>query len=193
MGFAIRVGASFGQAIGRAATVAAWLAGSVLLSVSQAATLKYALQDVADTVAGQDLWQVQYVQQEALGAFESLNVLFDPALYADLSLLGQSDELNVSVLLTQPDAGLGADGQLLLTAATDLGVSYQGSVDLSFVWLGAGKPGSQPFEALDDGFNVVATGVTTPVPEAQGILLALAGLLPVGLALRRRQGRHVPR
>lgn len=163
----------------------------LLATSSWAATVTYMATDLADTLVGQDLWQYTYVINGPLASFNSANVLFAPANFADLNLVSNSDPGSLDVVNTQPDPFLPADGQSTMLALVDLSGSFSALIDVSFVWLGAGAPGSQPFQILDDQFNLIAEGRTTPtdappprVPEPNGMLLTLTAL---GLAARLRR------
>lgn len=145
--------------------------------------------DMTDVTNGQDLWHYQYfIKRQSLPSFYAVNLIFSPSLYGDLTVTGFSSGL--SVLETQPDAGLPADG--LITATALYGALFDGSetVELAFVWLGSGAPGSQIFEILDDSFNVVSTAQTAK-PSAPPPLSVpepgVAGLVALSmLAFRRR-------
>lgn len=60
--------------------------------------------------------------------------------------------------------------------------------EISFNYSGSGSPGSQFFEVYDAGFNLLASGFTTPlIPEPASSLACaiLLGFSVVGLRLRR--------
>lgn len=174
-----------------AAFVALW-AASALASAS----VTYTATDLADTVPGQNLWRYTYTVSAPLPPLYSVNLLFSPLLYADLAVFGSTTGL--SPLVLPPDAFLPADGQLTLTATSGIPVGANETVELDFTWLGLGVPGSQSYEVLDDGFNVVGTSpqqtqlagsVPVSEPTSLGLLALAVGLLP---HLRRRHSvtRH---
>lgn len=162
----------------------------VAVSTAQAASVTYQATDLTDTTPGQNLWQIDYTVSGPLDLFQGINLLFAPEQFADIMLLSNSspDLLDVAPIL-QPDAGLAADGLLTITALGSLDTTFSGKLGVSLVWSGSGTPGAQPYEWLDDSFNVIASDVTTPVPEPEAIWLLLAGLLTAaatGAASRRR-------
>jgi hypothetical protein len=166
-----------------------WLAG-VALSASFTAwssTVTYTATDLADAVVGQDLWQYTYKLKGPLAEFNSVNLIYSPSSYDDLALLSNSDPGSIDVVLTQPDAGLPADGQATLLALLGLTDLFEASIEMSFVWLGSGAPGAQPLQVLDEQFNVISEGRTTAtttgpndVPEPSTVLLAALALALAG-------------
>ncbi|KFB74198.1 MAG: hypothetical protein AW09_000519 [Candidatus Accumulibacter phosphatis] len=165
----------------------AWT-GLLLGGPVQAVTLEYAASDLLD-LAGQDRWSYQYQLSGRFGAFASVNLLYPADRYADLAFSAPPDPAVWSSLITAPDPRFPADGLLGLTALVatrPLKLPFT----LEFTWLGTGSPGTQDFEILDDGFNVIERGSSTPLaapglPEP-GSLLLVAG----ALALLARRQRH---
>jgi hypothetical protein len=175
-------------------------AGVLLLfaaSAVTAATVSYSTTDLVDVVIGQDRWRYHYTIAAPLPAFNYVNLLFDPSLYANLVVHGSTPDL--SVFETQPDTFLPADGQVTVMALTDILGATTETVDLDFVWLGAGQPGGQSYELLDDFFNDVspsplqthlAGSQSLPVPGSLS-LLALGLLALPALRLRPRFARKI--
>jgi hypothetical protein len=161
---------------------------------AQATVITFVATDIADTTPGQDLWSYTYsVSGVSFLSGEGFTLYFDPALYASLDLVPAAVNADWDVLTTQPDAinlptfGL-YDAMALLDAP-----SLADPFTVSFVWLGAGAPGSQAYDQYDAGFNAVASGTTvpgTPVPEPATPLLALAALGALA-ACRKRGGAKV--
>ena len=146
-----------------------------------ALTLHYQAVDLPDTIAGSDLWRYDYQLGGSVGSFESVNLLYSPMSYSDLDLKSALDSSRWSSLVIPPAPAGPADGILSLTAVAPQGASEQTNFALEFIWLGSGTPGAQPFELLDDSFNVIASGSTVPlgtpaIPEP-GSLPLLAGAL----------------
>lgn len=154
----------------------ALVASVVLLGgAAQAVTIKYQANDLSDLVAGQDRWSYAYQLSGSFGFFEGINLLYPAANYADLDLTEPPDLGDWSSLLTQPDPAFPADGLLGINAMAALN-PIDLRFTLEFTWLGGGRPGDQPFEVVDDFFNVVAIGRTTlpaphGVPEPGSLLL----------------------
>lgn len=111
---------------------------------------------------------------------------FNGALYDEGSLLIASSNLSdwsEQVLASVP----GLPAQYDAFKATGPGLIDGDSLTgfkVEFTWLGAGAPGAQAFTVWDPAtFDVLTTGVTTPVPEPDSSWLLIAGLSLV--ALRR--------
>lgn len=170
------------------------LAGAALFAATaaQAVGVSYLATDLADTTPGQDLWAIDYTVSGPLANFESINLLFSPDLYGEIgsAVSGNPSALEVAPPV-QPDAGNVLDGFVGITALADHAAGPIGIVNVSFVWLGAGRPGAQTFEILDTSFNVVGTAQTVAgvVPEPAAAWLMVAGLAAVGTRAARRRAR----
>jgi len=162
--------------------------------VTAAATIEYTATNLVDVTAGEDLWSYEYfVSDVTFLDNQGFSIYFDPALYAALQdpPPGVADWL---LLTIQPDPGL-PDAGFYEGVAITPSPSLVGPFTLSFVWLGQGTPGVQPFtiDAFDDeGFySKISDGVTTPrrssVPEPSTLSLLAAGA--VALWRRARSGR----
>jgi hypothetical protein len=167
-------------------------AGALLWTgaLASAASVQYTVTDLPDSVLGQDLWRVDYSVQGPFATFDALDLLFTPGQFSSLSLLSNDQSTKLDTLLSQPDPGLGTDGQLLLTALSPLDSSFAAKVSLRFTWGGLGKPGPQHFDVLDGDFNVVSSGqttVATTVPEVDVIWMALLGGSIAWAGVRRRR------
>lgn len=133
----------------------------------------------------------------------NLTVLADglpPSVYAFTSYFSETDYANLEVLaspaawdslVVQPDLGIPAagylDSQLLIPANGLTAGQSQGGFVVKFNYLGAGAPGSLPFEIRDENFNVLASGQTTVVPEPARWGMSLLGLGVLGFWAARRQ------
>jgi len=156
-----------------------------------ALTLHYQAVDLPDSIAGSDLWRYDYQLSGSVGSFESVNLLYSPMSYSHLDLKAALDSSRWSSLLIEPDPALPADGILSLTAVAPQGASEQTNFVLEFIWLGNGTPGAQPFELLDDSFNVIASGSTVPfgapaIPEPASLPLLVGALGWLAWQGRRR-------
>ena len=163
-------------------------AAALLMTVeSQAATIQFTASDLADTTAGEDLWQYAYTVTGTFAASTGFEILFDPTLFGAL----QEPGLGVQGWLTtviQPSTVLPAEGLLTATVdAPDPAVSPAGPFLLNVVWLGNGAPGAQAFHEFDDAFNTTSSGNTTPVPVPAAGLLFGTGLVSLWRAARRRR------
>lgn len=163
------------------AATAAWAAPAVIFVAT----------DLADTTVGQDLWRYDYTLSGPVDAFGSVNLLFGHASYADL--LSQTTDATLSLLDTQPDAGLLADGVVFVTPTNGLLAGDTTALSVQFVWLGQGAPGSQPFEVVDGNGSPAGSGrsaapAVNGVPEPSALALALTALLALR-ALRRGGAR----
>jgi len=168
----------------------ALLCAATLLTAGAAAsnTVTFFASDLTDTTAGQDLWRYDYQIGGPIDAFGSVNLLFPANNYSELMVLSAAADFAPS--LVQPDSGLGTDGILYATHTFGLAAATTAPLSLSFVWTSTGMPGSQAFEVIDGQGALMATGVTTAVPEPSSALLMIGGLVGVA-ALRRR--RWAPR
>lgn len=147
--------------------------------------------DLADTTAGEDLWQFDYSITGPLAEFESVNLLFTPSDFSPALAVLTSD-ISISTTVTAPVASPAADGQVLATAMAPLPSNAFAAMSVQFVWTGAGRPGAQSFEVLDDHYNVLLTGTTmmaAAVPEASTVTMLFAGMILLGSVAYRRRRR----
>lgn len=156
---------------------------------ASAYTVTYKAVDLTDTTVGEDLWQYRYVIGGNFDAFDAVEIIFDADKYSALD--GDSAVGPWTVLITQPDPALPAEG-LVLATANEAVASPADEVVIDFIWLGgASGPGAQRYRVLDDGFDEIDNGTTrlqgTQVPEPASIALLLAtGVALVGAARGRR-------
>jgi hypothetical protein len=172
--------------------VCLFAATALLLSVrsAQAASIEFEA-----TNLGGDTWRYDYfIASGSFSTQQGFAVFFDYALYEDLQ--PAPSPAGWDVLTTNPDIVLQSDGTFDALALMDNPL-FAGPFSVTFTWLGAGMPASQPFDfyTLDSsGFPVPDpsnSGFTTPrqvapVPEPSTLLLVLTGTLG-GWRLRSRR------
>lgn len=154
-------------------------------------TAIYVATDLADTVVGQDLWRYDYTISGPLDAFGSMNLLFSPSSYADLT--SHTTDANLVLLDVQPNALLSGDGIVYVSPMNGLLAADTAELSVEFIWLGGSSstPGTQPFEVVDDAGNPAGNGMTASqaggtVPEPSGLLLAATALL--AMSVKRKRG-----
>jgi hypothetical protein len=152
---------------------------------ARAVEITYRAVDVADTVVGEDRWLYQYWLDEfPFDAGYGFSVYFDPALYFDLATPAAPSAWDAIAI--EPDANLGDDGLYDAEALVDL-PSVNGTFAVSFVWLGAGTPGAQPFDVREPAPSfapVPGESGTTVLPEPATCTLGMGAI--ASLAARRR-------
>jgi len=159
----------------------------LLCGAAQAVTINYQANGLS-VFPGPNRWSYAYQLSGNFGSSEGINLLYPAVDYADLDLTEPPDLGDWSSLLTQPDPAFPADGLLGINAMAVLSpIDLRFTVE--FTWLGSGRPGDQPFEVVDDFFNVVAIGRTT-LPDQHGVpepgSLLLAGVALGLLNLKKR-------
>lgn len=162
---------------------------------ANAVSITYEAIDLPDTTLGEDLWEYRYTVSGSLAANEGFSIFFDPLNYASLESPAPTVNPDWDVLVLQPDAFLPDDGVYDALALAN-NPSLSDTFNLSFVWLGAGTPGSQPFVVYDSAFAVIATGNTlasgTSVPEPTTAFLLGSGLLALLGARNSRKSKCLP-
>ena len=122
---------------------------------------------------------------------QAFDLYFDPGLYLESSL----------AIVTAPPLATDWDqlilGSGVLVAAAYDAVALDGGIPdgtsesgfaVEFTWIGPGTPGAQPFEIFDpQTFDVLESGLTTPIPETSTLSLLAAG---ISLLARRPRSRH---
>lgn len=143
--------------------------------------------EYAATPLGGSLWRYDYtVVNTGLTAFDELTIDFDATAFSGLNLL--SSPTGWDSLVVQADPAIPAAGFLdSLSNSRFLSGAIASGFAVSFNFLGTGTPSSQPFTIVDPStFDVLASGVTSPVPEASTWLLMPAGILILLLMRGRR-------
>lgn len=159
----------------------------VPVGTSHAIQIVYEATDLTDVIPGQDLWQYSYtVSDYSFYMDYGFTIWFDYALYSDLEDPPPFVNIEWDPIVWQPDINIPDDGAYDALALVD-GASLADPFIVSFVWLGTGIPGSQPFDVYDPSFTTIESGVTAPVPEPSTVLLIGSGLL--GLAFLRKRAK----
>ena len=148
--------------------------------------VRYEAVDVMDEKVGEDLWEYSYeISGYEFQAGQGFSVFFDPQLYGGLQNPRPSLSPLWDMIVVQSDPLLQApgylDGQARVNSPSTA-IPFQ----VTFVWLGQGTPGGQPFEFYGSDFQTLYSGASV-VPEPQSFLLAgVGGLMILGW---RRWGR----
>jgi hypothetical protein len=166
-------------------------------------SISYEVEDLADTVVGQDLRKyIYHVSDFDFQRNQGFTIYFDADDFSGLDVAPVPPNADWDIIVGEPAPLLGDEGiydALSIVNAGEL-ASLADPFELSFVWQGAGDPGAQRFELtefaedgtvlqlLDSGFTVPAGPVST-VPEggsAVGLLgLALSGIVGLKRALQK--------
>jgi hypothetical protein len=165
---------------------------------ADALTIRFETFDLADVTPGEDLREIRYhVTGSSVLVNHGFAIEFGLALYRNLEDPPPAVNADWDVLVLQPDPGIPADGIYDALAVTD-NPSLADPFVLTFVWLGAEDPGSQPFTVneFDDAGNLLAVlevGVTQPlaqaVPESATFPLIAGGIIALASLRRWRSGR----
>ena len=171
-------------------------AAIVLFSYStrvQAATVEYVATDLIDVTPGENLWRYDY---RVIGATflqsEFFDIYFGPALYGVLTAEPAPNNDWDVIVLQQPDLANPPpfDTGIFDSFALTNNPSLTGTFSVTFVYLGSGSPGAQPFEIFDASASTVETGVTSApagaVPEPSTAALFLIGFAAWAIHLHRR-------
>lgn len=157
----------------------------LILAVNHANALNitYEAIDLPDTIPGEDLWKYSYNVSDQLFDYNNgFSIFFGPLNYSNLENPAPAVNSDWDVLVLQPDIFLPDDG-VYDALASITNPSLLDAFSLSFVWLGAGTPGSQPFALYNETFSIIATGHTlakangTSVPEPAMLFLLGSGFL----------------
>jgi len=142
-----------------------------------AAKITYEVMDLSDTMVGEDLWKYTYtVSDHIFNVDNGFSIFFDLQAYSNLEDPAPAVNIDWDILVLQPDEALPDDG-IYDAFSLSNGASLADPFMVSFIWTGDGSPGSQAYNIYDETFNVVASGITSPVPEPSALFLMLSGLM----------------
>jgi hypothetical protein len=162
------------------------LAYFMACSTALGQAIRYEASNLSDTTPGEDLWRYTYtVTGFTFQTNQGFSIFFDHGLYADLENPPPVVNADWSVITVQPDILLRQpgfyDGQALRSDP-----SVTDRFTTSFVWLGEGEPGSQPFVLYNSDFSDRFSGITVPEPD----VVWLMALSFASFALAKRQMRR---
>jgi hypothetical protein len=159
---------------------------------AQATVISFEATNLLDQVAGEDLWLYRYfVSGRTFKEDQGFSVYFDTTLYDLESDQNPDPQVNRdwNVLILDTDLGL-PDGGIYDALALVDNASLKYPFAVTFVWLGTGAPGSQPFTInqfdADSNISFLEEGRTTPVPEPSTLLLISTAVAVLGARRRRR-------
>lgn len=169
---------------------AAWLVLSCA-SPAKAAGIEYAL-----TPLGADKWQYDYtlVNPDGSLSFDEITVFF--ALPAVQSIASFAAPSGWDGIVAQPDSAIPADGFVdwLRAAGPVPSATRTSGFSVVFEVAGGALPAVQSFQLVNsngpNGFEVVASGITSAVPEPGAVALMIPGVLVVGMVAGRRSSRR---
>jgi hypothetical protein len=162
----------------------------LFITAAHGATIEFIATNLSDTTPGEDLWRYDYKVQGTFAQSQFFDIYFDPLLYGPLTAGPAPNSDWDAAILQQPnpanlppfDRGM-FDGFALVNNP-----SLAGTFSVTFVYLGSGTPGSQPFEVFDADSNLLAdeSGFTFVIPEPSTLMLvSSAGLAVIGIRFYR--------
>ncbi|KQP11838.1 PEP-CTERM sorting domain-containing protein [Pseudorhodoferax sp. Leaf267] len=170
--------------------VYALLLGSLLCLQAQAVTVTATASDIADTVAGEDRWQISYRITGALPQFHTLTFELSSSTYGALTPTSVPAALDPSLL----SGGPAFNDVLSLLALDALGAGQSLNAVFAFNLLSAPTFAPQAFNEADElgvpassGLVQVTVADPNAVPEPASWML-----LGLGMAMLRRQAARPP-
>lgn len=160
-------------------------------TAAHAATVKFESTNLSDS-----LWQYDFsiLNDSSSYSIEEFTIFFEETYYSSLAVV--SSPAGWDSIVIQPDTAIPDEGfvdSLAFSSPLEPGSFLEG-LSVSFIWLGAGAPGSQLFEIINPGtFAIIEAGTTipTPVPLPAAFWLFLAGAGCINLMTWRRSVREV--
>ena len=165
------------------------LAAALAASGTQAAVISYQATQINGTT-----WRNDYTvlnDGPTSSRIRLFDILFDPALYKEVSLTIVSAPAIASdwdEMILASGVGVPAAYDVLAKGGGIGGGESVSGFAVRFVWLGTGTPASPRFEIYDPiTFGLISSGTTSPVPAPVALSLLATGLVAVGLRAGRRK------
>jgi hypothetical protein len=114
------------------------------LGAAHAISILYEATDLADTTPGDDLWMYSYYVSD-FDIDYGFTVFFELGLYDLLDPFPPPPNSDWDPITWDPDLSIPDDGAYDALSLVD-NASLADPFTVSFVWLGSGTPGAQPFE-----------------------------------------------
>lgn len=159
-----------------------------------ATTIQFLATDLPDANHGMDLWRYSYqVSNSTFATGFGFSIFFDWPSFVELESPPPAVGSDWNIITLQPDVNLPDDGVYDALALVN-GASLSQPFNVTFVWVGQGSPGPQPFVIYDLTFQTIEAGITVPEPSVLMLAAACAALgspklWTISFGKRRRRER----